>query len=347
MNEARSISSQRVIILLLIIALPIFFLLDLMLGSVKIPVSEIIQVIFGGESSKKGWDIIIIHHRLPHAFTAAFSGAALAVSGLFLQTFFRNPLAGPSILGISSGASLGVALLIMGGSAFGFNIHLLDAVGYHSFIIPAAFIGAMLVALLMILVANRIKDIISILIVGMMMGYLTSSIVSILVQRASQSSLQQFSLWGLGTFDGVSIESLSLFIFSILILLGLSLFLIKPLNLFLLGDKKANSLGLNIRSTRTKIILLSSLLAAIVTAYCGPIAFIGITVPHIMRMLLKTSDHKLLIPACILGGALICSICSIISRGVIQDSILPINAVTSLLGAPVVIWIILSQRKNR
>lgn len=325
--------------------IPLFFLLDLTSGSVKIPFTECLHILFGGEAEKRGWDIIIWENRFPHAVTAIFSGAGLAVSGLLLQTLFRNPLAGPSVLGISSGSSLGVALLFMGSSALGIDIARSSGLTYSALVIPAALLGALAVTFIIVILSHRIKDILTILIAGMMIGYLISAVISVLIQRASQAGLQQFSLWGLGSFDGVTLSHVSIYSFLISIFLFLSLFFIKPLNLLLLGDLQAQSLGLNVKTSRTLVILVSSVLTAIVTAYCGPIAFIGLTVPHIMRMLLKTTDHTFLIPGCIAFGALLCSACSVLSRVSFENSVLPINAVTSLLGAPIVLWIILQQKK--
>lgn len=345
MKEKKKYSFRWLILLFMGILIPVFFFLDLTLGSVKIPLAETVHILLGGESTKKGWEIIIWESRFPHALTAVFSGAALAVSGLFLQTLFRNPLAGPSVLGISSGASLGVALLFMGSSAIGLNMENMSGISYHALIIPSALIGALSVTFLIVLISRRIQDIVTILIAGMMIGYLISAIISILIQRSSQGSLQQFSIWGLGSFDTLSYENIFFYGGLIGLFLLSTFFFIKPLNLLLLGYWQAKSLGLNTGRIRISIILLSSILAAIVTAYCGPIAFIGITVPHILRMLLKTADHRYLIPGCILGGALLCSICSLLSRITFTDAVLPINAVTSLMGAPIVLWIILQQKK--
>lgn len=345
MSSTKKYQFRFWIILSIALLLPLFILLDLTLGSVDIPFTETMNILFGGESPKKGWEIIIWESRFPHAITAVFSGAALAVSGLFLQTLFRNPLAGPSVLGISSGASLGVALLFMGSSAIGFNLQNMSGIAYHALIIPSALIGALSVTLLIVVISRRIQDIVTILIAGMMIGYLISAVISVLVQRASQGSLQQFSLWGLGSFDGVNYDNVFFYAGIITLIVAVSLLFIKPLNLLLLGDLQAQTLGLDAKKIRIYVIFISSILAAVVTAYCGPIAFIGITVPHILRMLLKTSDHRYLIPGCILGGALLCSICSLLSRILFEESILPINAVTSLIGAPIVLWIILQQKK--
>lgn len=345
MSERKKYNHKYWVILIIALSLPIFILLDLTMGSVKIPFGEATKILFGGEATKKGWEIIIWESRFPHALTAVFSGAALAVSGLFLQTLFRNPLAGPSVLGISSGASLGVAVLFMGSSAIGFNLQNLSGITYHALIIPSALVGALSVTLIIVIISRRIHDMITILIAGMMIGYLISAVISVLVQRASQGSLQQFSLWGLGSFDGVSYDHVFFYSGIISIILFISLLFIKPLNLLLLGDLQAQTLGVNTKSVKVYIIFISSVLAALVTAYCGPIAFIGITVPHVLRMILKSSDHRYLIPGCIFGGALLCSICSLISRTMFSDSVLPINAVTSLIGAPIVLWIILQQKK--
>jgi iron complex transport system permease protein len=276
MSEFQKYRFRWWIIVFIAAFLPVFILLDLTMGAVKIPFGDCLQILLGGEAEKKGWEIIIWQSRFPHAITAVFSGAALAVSGLLLQTFFRNPLAGPSILGISSGASLGVALLFMGSSAIGFSLQNMVGFTFHALIIPSALIGALSVTLLIVFISRRINDMVTILIAGMMIGYLISAFISILVQSASQSSLQQFSLWGLGSFDGVTLDGLFIYTTIISIFLILSFFMIKSLNLILLGDQQARSLGLNTKATRSTLIFISSVLAAIVTAYCGPIAFIGI-----------------------------------------------------------------------
>lgn len=320
--------------------------MNLLFGSVKVSVSEIISIISGqheGVSSSNY--MIILQFRIPQALTALFAGAALAVSGLLMQTLFKNPLADPSILGISSGASLGVALMLMATGLI--SGHALISFGWirHIGLIVAAASGAILVLLFITLLSKRLSGIVYLLIAGIMIAYFTSAIVGIIKYFSQKEDLQAFVIWGMGSFSNVGLKQLPLFIALISILLLLSVTLVKPLNLMLLGDLYAQNTGLNLVLYQRWVLVVSGLLTAVVTAYAGPIAFLGLAVPHISRNLFKSSDHKILIPASIIIGASLALFCNLIARLPGFDGSLPINSITSLIGAPFVIWIILNRQR--
>ena len=282
--------------------------------------------------------------RLPQALTAMLCGGSLAVSGLMLQTAFKNPLAGPSIFGINSGASLGVALvmLLMGGSITAGEFSLTGFVA----ILVAAFVGAMLVMGLILLFSTVVKNNVMLLIVGIMIGYLANSAISLLNFFATEQGVQSYMIWGLGNFGGVTMQQMPVFALVTLIALALSLLLIKPLNALLLGEQYAENLGFNTQHVRNCLLFLTGLLAAITTAFCGPVAFIGLAVPHIARMLLLTDNHRVLLPATILTGAVVALLCNIVCVLPGDAGIIPLNAVTPLIGAPVIIYVIAKQRKK-
>ena len=317
---------------------------NMLVGSVHIPAADVFGILLGDDSAKESWQYIVIQSRLPQAVAAILCGAALAVSGLMLQTAFRNPLAGPSIFGINSGASLGVALvmLLMGGSisAAGFSLSGFMAVLF------AAFVGAMLVMALILAFSTLVKNNIMLLIIGIMIGYISSSAISLLNFFATEEGVQSYMVWGLGNFGGVTMEQMPAFaIISLLGLIG-SLLLIKPLNALLLGEQYAENLGINTRRTRNWLLFVTGVLTAITTAFCGPVAFIGLAVPHIARMFLGTENHQLLMPATILTGAAIALVCNIICVLPGDKGIIPLNAVTPIMGAPVIIYVILKQRAH-
>ena len=324
----------------------LLFLLDLLLGSVEIDVSHVWGAIVGTEGISEVESNIIRKIRLPKAFTAVIVGSALSVSGLQMQTLFRNPLAGPSVLGISSGASLGVALLmfVMGGVGGFWGIGQLKFAG-STLLVIAASAGAGLIFLLILLLSLRVRDNVVLLILGIMMGFITASIVSIWQYFSDPGQIQDYLIWTFGSLSGVSNSQLS--ILSVCVGLGVfaAFVLSKPLNMLLLGEDYARSLGLQIKRTRILIILSTSLLTGAVTGFCGPIGFIGIAVPHLTRSLFNTSDHRILIPSTCLIGSIIMLLCDIIAQLPGYSIALPINAVTALIGAPVVIAIIL-QRRN-
>lgn len=310
------------------------------MGSVHIPFSQVFHILTGGQAEKTTWQHIILHYRLPKTITAILVGAGISVSGLLMQTLFRNPLAGPFVLGISSGAGLGVALFVMGGTLFGLTL-----AGTSIAIITAAGLGSFLVLLIIITVSRNIRDTMAILIIGLMFSSITSALVSILSYFAAMEKLQQFVFWNLGSLGNLSWEQVG--IFTVLIALGLtiSIALVKGLNLLLLGEAYAKSMGLSITKTRVLLMIAASLLAGSVTAFTGPIAFIGLAVPHITRLVFKSSDHKILIPATLLLGSIIMLCCDTIAQLPGSQLVLPINAITALVGSPVVIWLLLRKQK--
>ena len=326
----------------LILIVFICFLVNISLGSVSIPTKEVFNSILG-ISEHTNWQYIIQDYRLPKAFTAILVGSGLGISGLLMQTLFRNPLAGPFVLGISSGASLGVALVILGSGLFG-GAFATILISKWSIVIAAS-LGSFLVLLAVLLVSSKLRDTMAILIIGLMFGSITAAVVSVLSYFSSAEQLQQYIFWGFGSLGNLSWHEL--FIFFCIYLFGmiLSIFSIKALNTFLLGENYAKSLGLNIKQSRMIIIVATSLLAGTITAFAGPIAFIGLAIPHMTRQLFHTSNHKILLPAVFLFGAIVMLICDSIAQLPTSDYTLPINAITSLIGAPVVVWLLVRQRK--
>lgn len=327
----------------------VLFVVNLFVGSVEIPFGDTLRVLMGGDAEKLSHSYIIIHSRVPAAVTSLLCGASLAVSGLMLQTAFNNPLAGPSILGINSGANLGVALVMLAGGSGFMSSLLVSAPSLSSFcsslpIIIAAFVGAMAVMAVILLFSTVIRSNIMLLIVGIMLGYITSSAISLLNFFATEEGVHSFVIWGMGNFSGVSLEQLPLFSSFCCVGLLLSVLLIKPLNALLLGTQYAENLGINIRRTRNMLLFTTGLLTAVTTAYCGPVAFIGLAVPHIARLLLGSDNHRQLLPLTILCGAAVALVCNVISTLPGENGIIPLNAITPLLGAPVIIYVILSKR---
>jgi iron complex transport system permease protein len=314
------------------------------LGSVSIPIKDVFSSLTGGNSSKETWEYIILNYRLPKAIVAILVGMGLAISGLLMQTLFRNPLAGPDVLGLSSGASLGVATVILGAA---FLPPFLASFLLSSFgIILASSLGSCLVLLAVLSVSQSLRNTLAILIVGLMFGSLTNAIVGTLTYFSTAEELQKFTFWSLGNLGNVSWSSIV--ILSVCLALGmlLSLISIKPLNALLLGENYARSLGMNYERTRLIIILATSILTGSITAFVGPIAFIGLAVPHIAKLVFQTSSHTILFWSTLLLGAIIMLICDCISQLPGSDITLPINAVTSLFGAPIVIWLLLRKRKT-
>lgn len=319
------------------------FLINICLGSVSIPVKEVFNSLTGGVSSKETWEYIIINYRLPKAIAAILTGMGLAISGLLMQTLFRNPLAGPYVLGLSSGASLGVAMVVLG-SAFlpvFLSTFLLSSYG----IVIASSLGSFLVLLAVLAVSQQLRDTMAILIVGLMFGSLTSAIVGTLTYFSTAEQLQKFTFWSMGNLGNLSWTSISILSICVSIGLLLSLFSIKPLNALLLGENYAKSLGLNYNKARLIIIFATSILAGSITAFAGPIAFVGLAVPHIAKLVFQTSNHTILFWSTLLFGASIMLICDSISQLPGSDITLPINAVTSIFGAPIVIWLLIRKRK--
>lgn len=333
--------NTRLLFLVLFIMVIIFLVLDIFLGSVSIKATEVIRAIF--TSTDSNFETIILKFRLPKAITALTVGVALSLSGLQMQTVFRNPMAGPYVLGISSGASLGVAFVILG---FSSNLTPDSLKGLGNWILVAAsWIGAGAVMMLIMVISSKIKDIMTILILGIMLSSGISAIVTIMQYFSNETMLKAYVIWTMGSLGNLSAGQLNVLLFSVSAGVILSLFSSKMLNALLIGENYAGSIGLNVRFARVVIFACTSILAGSVTAFCGPIGFIGIAVPHIARILFKTSDHKTLIPGTILIGAVIMLISDIISQLPGSESVLPVNAVTSLIGIPVVIWVILRNRK--
>ena len=342
LNKNNSSRSFR-LLLLLSLLVPIFFLLDLLVGSYYISIPDILKAIFSPESADSQVVLIINQFRIPKAFTAILAGAALSVAGLQMQTVFRNPLAGPYILGVSSGASLGVALLVLGtGGLLGGSM--VSAVSSWG-IVAAAWIGSGLILLVIVMISARIKDIMTILILGILISSAISAIVNILQYFSNESMLKSFVVWTMGSLGSVTIVQLSVLFPSVLIGIGIAFLSSKFLDAFLLGENYARSMGMNIRFARMLVFLSTCILAGSITAFCGPIGFIGIAVPHIARMVLQTARHILLVPGTILIGALMMLVSDIISQLPGSEHTLPVNSVTALMGIPIVIWIIIRNQK--
>lgn len=313
------------------------------MGSVSIPLKEVFNSLIGGNTSKETWHYIIVNYRLPKAIAAILVGMGLSISGLLMQTLFRNPLAGPYVLGLSSGASLGVAIVILGAALLPPFLATFLVSSYG--IVLASSLGSFAVLLAVLAVSHRLRDTMAILIVGLMFGSLTSAIVGTLTYFSTAEQLQKFTFWSLGNLGNLSWSSIFILSGCVLIGLTLSLVSVKPLNSLLLGENYAKSLGLNYKKSRLIIIFATSILAGSITAFAGPIAFIGLAVPHIAKLVFQTSNHTILFWSTILFGALIMLICDSISQLPGSDITLPINAVTSIFGAPVVIWLLIRKRK--
>lgn len=330
---------------LLLLAICLAFLLNIAFGSVDVPFSEVFTILSGGEPANPVWADVVMKIRFPQAVTALLAGAALSVAGLQMQTVFFNPLAGPSVLGVSSGAGLGVALLILlSGSIGGTAMSELGLYGDVAVTIAAA-AGAMLVMLIIAAVAHRVHGHATLLIVGVMIGYIANAIIGVLKLYSGAEDVHSYSIWGLGSFSSVSSGQLWLFALLIALLLPIALLQMKTLNLLLLGENYAANLGVNVKRARFAVIMSAGLLVAVCTAFCGPISFIGLAVPHICRGMFRTADHRMVMPACILAGALLALVCNFVSRLPGTNETLPVNSVTSLIGAPVVIWVLFRKKR--
>ncbi len=329
----------------LIASIALFFMLNLVLGSVEIPVRAVIRVLLGEEENTI-WRNIILKSRLPQSLTAIMAGAGLAVSGLMMQTVFRNPLAGPSVLGISSGASLGVAFVILlSGSIGGVALSQLGFIGEVTLTL-SAIAGSLLIMILIAYVSQKVRGNVSLLIMGVMIGYIATAIIGVLKFFSAEEDIRAYVIWGLGSFARVSGGQTTVFVVIMLVVLPFSFLLTKTLNLLLLGDSYARNLGLNIKRARLLVISCAGILVAIVTAYCGPIVFLGLAVPHICRGLFHTSNHAVLLPASLCAGASLALLCNLIARMPGFEGALPVNSVTALVGAPVVMWVLFNKRKS-
>ncbi len=332
--------------ILLFLASLAFFVLNLLLGTVKIPIDAVLSILMGDGSQSEIWSNIIWSSRVPQALTATVAGAGLAVSGLQMQTVFRNPLAGPSVLGISNGASLGVAMVVlMSGSLGGVALSRLGYLGDAAMSV-AAIIGSLAVMALILYVSQKVKGDVTLLIIGVMIGYLATAVIGVLKFFSAEEDVKAYVVWGLGSFARVSGDQMMLFVGLMTGLLPLSMLLCKTMNLLLLGDYYASNLGLNLKRARLLVISCSGILVAIVTAYCGPIMFIGLAVPHLCRALFQTSDHRVLMPATMLTGACLALVCNLVARMPGFEGALPVNSVTALVGAPIIASVLFRRHQS-
>ena len=332
--------------ILLFLASLAFFVLNLLLGTVKIPIDAVLSILMGDGSQSEIWSNIIWSSRVPQALTATVAGAGLAVSGLQMQTVFRNPLAGPSVLGISNGASLGVAMVVlMSGSLGGVALSRLGYLGDAAMSV-AAIIGSLAVMALILYVSQKVKGDVTLLIIGVMIGYLATAVIGVLKFFSAEEDVKAYVVWGLGSFARVSGDQMMLFVLLMVGLLPLSMLLSKTMNLLLLGDYSASNLGLNLKRARLLVISCSGILVAIVTAYCGPIMFIGLAVPHLCRALFQTSDHRVLMPATMLTGACLALVCNLVARMPGFEGALPVNSVTALVGAPIIASVLFRRHQS-
>lgn len=335
---------NRLIILFLII--PILALLNLMIGSVAVPVSDVLHLLMGQGSDSEVYTNIVLYTRLPQTLTAMACGAGLSIAGLQMQTVFHNPLAGPSVLGISSAASLGVAFMVLLGGTIGSRTLTHFGVVGNTALTLAAILGALAAMTLIVWLSRRVEGRATLLIVGVLIGYIASAIIGVLKYFSSEEDIRAYVIWGLGSFARVTGGQVYVFVGLMAIFCPLSLLLAKSLNILLLGERYAANLGLNIRRARTLIISAAGVLTAITTAYCGPIMFLGLAVPHIARGLFSTADHRILLPATLLAGMALALVCNLIARLPGMEGALPINSVTALIGAPVALWILLKRKEK-
>ena len=332
--------------LLIMASIFLFFFLNLVLGSVSIPLRAVWNILWGTGNESVIWQNIIWKSRVPQALTALVAGAGLSVSGLQMQTVFRNPLAGPSVLGMSSGASMGVAFVVLlSGSLGGVALSKLGFMGEIALTI-AAIAGSLSIMALIVFVSQKVRGNVTLLIIGVMIGYIANAVIGVLKFFSVEEDIRAYVIWGLGSFARVSGDQMTLFICIMVVLLPLSFLLVKTLNLLLLGDAYARNLGLNIKRARLLVITCSGVLVAIVTAYCGPIIFLGLAVPHLCRGMFRTSDHRILMPASLLAGASLALVCNLIARMPGFEGALPVNSVTALVGAPVVMSVLFNKRRN-
>ena len=332
--------------LLIMASIFLFFFLNLVLGSVSIPLRAVWNILWGTGNESVIWQNIIWKSRVPQALTALVGGGGLSVSCLQMQTVFRNPLAGPSVLGISSGASMGVAFVVLlSGSLGGVALSKLGFMGEIALTI-AAIAGSLSIMALIVFVSQKVRGNVTLLIIGVMIGYIANAVIGVLKFFSVEEDIRAYVIWGLGSFARVSGDQMTLFICIMVVLLPLSFLLVKTLNLLLLGDAYARNLGLNIKRARLLVITCSGVLVAIVTAYCGPIIFLGLAVPHLCRGMFRTSDHRILMPASLLAGASLALVCNLIARMPGFEGALPVNSVTALVGAPVVMSVLFNKRRN-
>lgn len=337
---------KKILFVILGVGILLLFALNLLSGSVQIPLTDVVSILFTPNTSSEinpTWSYIILETRLPQALTALLCGGALAVTGLMLQTAFRNPLAGPDVFGINSGAGLGVAIVMLwlGGSV---TTEMFSVSGFVA-VLLAAFIGAMLVTGLIFFFSTLVRNNVMLLIIGIMVGYVSSSAIELLNFFSTEEGVKSYAVWGMGDFGGVSMQNMPVFASITVVGLLLAIMLIKPLNALLLGEEYAESLGINTRRTRNLLLIITGILTAITTAFCGPISFIGLATPHIARLILGTQNHTRLLPATILCGSAIALLCNILCNLPGDAGIIPLNAVTPLIGAPVIIYVLVKTKR--
>lgn len=330
--------------LLLLLGIPAFMMLNLTIGSVHIPASDVFNILLDGRGDNEVWNNIVLYTRLPQTLTALACGAGLSVAGLEMQTVFHNPLAGPSVLGVSSAASLGVAFVVLLSGTLGGGIMTRFGVFGNTALTLAAITGALLVMTLIVYLSRHVAGNVTLLIVGVMIGYIATAIIGVLKYFSSEEDIRAYVIWGLGSFSRVTGGQVYVFVCLIALILPFTMLLAKPLNILLLGEMYARNLGLNIRQARMLIICSAGILTAVTTAYCGPIMFLGLAVPHITRGLMATEDHRLLLPATCMCGALLALACNLIARLPGMEGALPINSVTALIGAPVALIVLLRKK---
>lgn len=339
-------SKLTISLVALLVAIALLLALNLMLGSVWIPVDEVCNILLGSGSDNLIWTNIVLKSRLPQSLTAIMAGAGLAVSGLLMQTVFRNPLAGPSVLGISSGASMGVAfVLLLSGTIGGVALSKLGVIGEVT-VTLAAIAGSLVIMAVIAYVSHKVYGNVTLLIIGVMIGYIANAVIGVLKFFSVEEDIRAYVIWGLGSFARVSGNQTTVFILLMLILLPLSFLLTKTCNLLLLGYSYARNLGLDIKRARLTVICVAGVIVAVVTAYCGPIVFLGLAVPHLCRGIFRTSNHAVLLPGCILTGGALALLCNLIARLPGFEGALPVNSVTALVGAPVVMWVLFNKRKH-
>ena len=336
--------SYTLAFVLLLLTVVVMFAVNLFFGSIHLDAAEVMGALLGGDRGSVT-SFVVVQSRLPQAITAMLCGAGLAASGLMLQTIFHNPLADPSILGVNSGASLGVAfvMLVLGGSFAAAN----STLSGFLLIVVAAFIGAICIIALLLLFARYVKGNITLLIVGIMVSYLTSSVISLLNYSATEQGVHSYIVWGLGNFGGIGLKNMPMFAGSMLVCIALSVTLIKPLNALLLGSAYARNLGINIGRTRTTLLIVTGLIAAITTAFCGPISFVGLAVPHMVRMVSRTANHRVLVPMTLLMGAAIGLLCNWLCALPSDGTTVPINVITPFFGVPVILYVLVRGRSGK
>lgn len=339
-------SKLTISLVALLVAIALLLALNLMLGSVWIPVDEVCNILLGSGSDNLIWTNIVLKSRLPQSLTAIMAGAGLAVSGLLMQTVFRNPLAGPSVLGISSGASMGVAfVLLLSGTIGGVALSKLGVIGEVT-VTLAAIAGSLVIMAVIAYVSHKVYGNVTLLIIGVMIGYIANAVIGVLKFFSVEEDIRAYVIWGFGSFARVSGNQTTVFILLMLVLLPLTFLLTKTCNLLLLGDSYARNLGLDIKRARLTVICVAGVIVAVVTAYCGPIVFLGLAVPHLCRGIFRTSNHAVLLPGCILTGGALALLCNLIARLPGFEGALPVNSVTALVGAPVVMWVLFNKRKH-